>query len=139
MRNFEQKIANGEVVTNMELQRALACHWMSLCDRLISGGKAKRIAWITESVDGALCRPDLDIEQDSKEVERITQEVRGHVIRAWTNKIDDGGLPVAMFHRQGKRTGIIWKQEWIEFQLNNNRLVLDGDHYRSGQDWHESR
>ena len=130
-----ERLNAGEVVTNGDLQCALACHWMSLRDRLISEGKAKAIPWITNTVDGAIVRADLDITQDPKEVKRITKMVRNHVIKAWKCKIDEGGLPVKIFHRLGNRTGRQWKEEWLQRQLDNQRLVLEGDIYRPGPKW----
>ena len=130
-----ERLSAGEVVTNGEMQSALACHWMSLRDRLISEGKAKAIPWITETVDGAIVRADLDIAQDPQEVERITEMVRDHVIEVWKCKVDEGGLPLKIFQRLGNRTGRQWKQEWLRQQLDNERLVLEGDVYRPGPKW----
>ena len=130
-----ERLAAGEVITNGDMQHALACHWMSLRDQLIADGKARAIPWITETVDGAIVRADLDIEQDPKDVERITKTVRAQVIEAWRCKVDEGGLPAKVFHRLGNRTGRQWKEAWLQRQLEDGRLVLEGDVYRPGPNW----
>ena len=135
VQDITERLAAGEVVTIRDMQCAMACHWMSLRDRLIAEGKAKAIPWITETVDGAIVRADLDIVQDPEEVKRITMAVRDHVIEAWKCKIDEGGLPVKTFQRLGNRTGRQWKEEWLQWQLDNDRLLLEGDVYRPGPKW----
>lgn len=132
-----ERIRKGGVITCAELNNVMRINEIDiLVQELLSRGVAKRIPWRSLMIDGALVRADLQVEQDETEVKQIEQRIRQAVVRVIVSGIDtDEGLSRDRFNQLGRRMGLAWKQDWLKFQMDDDRIVQDGDVYRPGVKW----